>query len=120
MALYRKLPVEVEAIQFTRRNIDEVMKLTKNKIEITTEKRINGIMTGKIETLEGIMTVNENDYIIKGVNGEIYPCKIEIFEKTYERIDQEVEVHTKPLEAELPEVRKRIGPTIIDKIITNA
>lgn len=87
MGKYRKLPVEIEAIQFIRRNIDEIMRFTENKIEITTERRINGKTTGKIETLEGIMTVNENDYIIKGVNGEIYPCKPDIFEKTYEKIE---------------------------------
>lgn len=68
---YRKKPVEVEAVQFTRRNLDEVMEFTNNQIEIIIEKRINGIMTGRIETLEGIMRVNENDYIIKGVNRRI-------------------------------------------------
>lgn len=40
-----------------------------------------------IKTLEGIMIVSNGDYIIKGVNGEFYPCKPEIFEKTYEIID---------------------------------
>lgn len=40
-----------------------------------------------IETLEGIMTISDGDYIIKGVNGEFYPCKADIFEKTYEIID---------------------------------
>ena len=68
---YRKKPIEVEAVQFTRRNLDEVMEFTKNQIEITTERRINGITIGRIETLEGIMRVNENDYIIKGVNRRI-------------------------------------------------
>ena len=67
MNRYRKKPVEVEAIQFTRRNIDEVMEFTNNQIEITTEIRMNGIMYAEIETLEGIMKVSENDYIIKGV-----------------------------------------------------
>jgi hypothetical protein len=67
MVKYRKKPVEVEVVQFTRRNLDEVMEFTNNQIEITTEKRINGIMFGRIETLEGTMKVNENDYIIKGI-----------------------------------------------------
>lgn len=40
-----------------------------------------------IETLEGPMTVNHGDYIIKGVQGEFYPCKPDIFDKTYEIID---------------------------------
>ena len=42
-----------------------------------------------VNTLEGKMLVNVNDYIIQGVNGEIYPCKPDIFEKTYELAEQE-------------------------------
>lgn len=70
---YRKKPIEIEAVQFTRRNIDEVMEFTNNQIVITTVKKINGIMFGAIETLEGIMRVNENDYIIKGIKRGILP-----------------------------------------------
>lgn len=60
MAKYRKKPVEVEAYK-------------------TDEKII-------IHTLEGEMTASPGDYIITGVNGEQYPCKPDIFEKTYEAI----------------------------------
>lgn len=45
----------------------------------------------KIETLEGIMKASVGDYIIKGVNGEFYPCKPDIFEKTYERVTDETD-----------------------------
>lgn len=86
MSKYRKRPVEIEAIQFTRQNIEEIVKFINNKVEISIEKRIDGIATCKIETLEGIMTAREGDYIIKGVNGEFYPCKSYIFEKTYEKV----------------------------------
>lgn len=41
-----------------------------------------------IETLEGNMKVSVGDYIIKGVNGELYPCKPDIFEKTYEIVEE--------------------------------
>lgn len=41
-------------------------------------------VTLKIKTLEGIMTANRGDWIIRGVNGEYYPCKPDIFEKTYD------------------------------------
>mgnify|MGYP000848848660 CR=1 FL=1 len=41
----------------------------------------------EIHTLEGVMTAYGGDYIIKGVHGEIYPCKPDIFEKTYEQVD---------------------------------
>lgn len=40
----------------------------------------------KIETLEGVMKASVGDYIIKGVNGEFYPCKPDIFNKTYEEV----------------------------------
>lgn len=45
----------------------------------------------KIETLEGTMKASVGDYIIKGVNGEFYPCKPDIFEKTYERVIDETD-----------------------------
>lgn len=41
----------------------------------------------KIKTLEGDMTASVGDYIIRGVNGELYPCKPDIFEKTYEAVE---------------------------------
>lgn len=41
----------------------------------------------QIETLEGIMTASPGDWIITGVNGEQYPCKPDIFEKTYEPVE---------------------------------
>ena len=41
----------------------------------------------QIKTLEGVMTANIGDFIIKGVNGEFYPCKPDIFEKTYEIVE---------------------------------
>lgn len=42
----------------------------------------------EIKTLEGTMTANIGDYIIKGVNGEFYPCKPDIFDKTYEEVKE--------------------------------
>ena len=85
---YRKKPVEIEAIQFTRDNFDEIVKFTNGKAEnFTIERCLNGKCFCEIPTLEGVMTANEKDYIIKGVNGEFYPCKSDIFEKTYEKVD---------------------------------
>ena len=50
------------------------------------DDKINSI---GIKTLEGTMIASVNDFIIKGVNGEFYPCKPDIFEKTYEAVDNE-------------------------------
>lgn len=82
---YRKKPVCIEAVQFTRSNWDEIVSFTGNTAHtLMIEKRPNGIATCIIPTLEGQHIATENDFIIKGVHGEFYPCKPDIFEKTYE------------------------------------
>lgn len=48
----------------------------------------NAKMGMKIPTLEGLMIATEKDWIIRGVNGELYPCKPDIFEKTYEKVEE--------------------------------
>lgn len=78
---YRKKPVVIEAMHFTDITKDQVFNwITCNKS--AEYKNLEPIL--KIQTLEGVMTANLGDYIIKGVNGEFYPCKQDIFEKTYE------------------------------------
>lgn len=75
---YRKKPVIVEAIQYTGDNIEEIKDFCKD-CSVLFDSLI-------IFTLEGRMKASINDYIIKGVNGEFYPCKPDVFEKTYELI----------------------------------
>jgi hypothetical protein len=87
MAQYRKKPIVVEAIQFTRANITEVEAFTEYAAHTFQIKmKIDGIATCIIPTLEGQHIATEGDYIIKGVQGEFYPCKPDIFEKTYELV----------------------------------
>ena len=84
---YRKLPIEIDAIQFTRNNFDEVVSFTNGSAhDLTIERRPGGRCTCIIPTLEGQHIANEGDYIIKGVHGEFYPCKPDIFVKTYELV----------------------------------
>ncbi|MCT8138636.1 hypothetical protein H1D32_13330 [Anaerobacillus sp. CMMVII] len=83
---YRKKPVVIEALQWLGHNWNEMCDF------IPVPDAAVGHLEGeemliKIKTLEGEMTANMNDYIIKGVNGEFYPCKPDIFEKTYEKVD---------------------------------
>lgn len=82
---YRKKPVEVEAIQFTQNNFPQIEEFT-NGLAHTfgIENSRVGIATCIIPTLEGDHIAAEGDYIIKGVKGEFYPCKPDIFEMTYE------------------------------------
>ncbi len=86
MAKYRKRPVIVEAMLFTDENKDQVF----NWITCTKSPSfVKGEPTLTIQTLEGNMTARLGDYIIKGVNGEFYPCKPDIFEKTYEIVEEQ-------------------------------
>ena len=86
---YIKKPVEIDALQFTRNNWDEIKSFTNNKAHtLLIEKRIGGIATCIIPTLEGHHVANEGDWIIKGIKGEFYPCKPDIFKMTYEPVIQ--------------------------------
>jgi hypothetical protein len=78
---YRKRPVVIKAVQFTGDNIGQVLDFTENKIKY--DPKSNEYCC---ETLEGFLHISKNDFIIKGVNGEFYPCKPDIFEKSYEEI----------------------------------
>ena len=88
MARYQKLPVEIEAelvselLEKFKHNFNELPKWV---IEAYENMTINTITDNDfiIKTLEGNMTASKEDYLIKGINGELYPCKKEIFEKTY-------------------------------------
>ena len=87
MAFYRKKPVVIEAVQWDGTNQGEIAKFMKTPIRTKTSPE-EGNPSGKItiETLEGDMTASVGDFIIKGVQGEFYPCKPDIFEKTYEEV----------------------------------
>lgn len=87
MKRYRKKPVEVEAVQFKddANVLCELSAFIDNQdLRVNYEDPENPVL--KIETLEGVMNASVGDYIIKGVNGEYYPCKPDIFEKTYEEV----------------------------------
>ena len=85
--MYRKKPVVIEAVQYTGKNSAEIAKFMKVMIRTKTSPE-EGNPLGKItiETLEGNMKASIGDFIIKGVQGEFYPCKPDIFEKTYEEV----------------------------------
>ena len=78
---YKKKPVVIEAIQFLNTDYDNLVAIGSLGLEPVIENE-----KIKIETLEGTMYADKGDYIIKGVNGEFYPCKPDIFEKTYELV----------------------------------
>ena len=81
MAKYRKKPVVIEAIQWNGRNEVEVSNFIGGNLEMGDESLF-------IQTLEGKMEASVGDFIIKGVKGEFYPCKPDVFEKTYEKVEE--------------------------------
>ena len=78
---YRKKPVVIEAIQWTGKNLPEIDNFIGKIVD-------NKETTLVIHTLEGDMEASIGDYIIKGINGEFYPCKPDIFDKTYEEVTE--------------------------------
>lgn len=96
MPHFRKKPVVIEAVQWSGNNLLEIVTFIDEKPQLDTvfgryqwESYVaavaeNGLI---IQTLEGQHIASFGDWIIKGVKGEFYPCKPDIFAATYERID---------------------------------
>ena len=87
---YRKKPVIIEAVQLTqdanKKENPKWFEEARTKGDIIFYYRFAKVNLARIYTPEGEMTAKLGDYIIKGVNGELYPCKPDIFEKTYEKV----------------------------------
>lgn len=96
---YRKKPVVVEAIQWTGDNTSEIMKWVGDRAYFRD--------TLYIKTLEGDHIASVGDYIIKGIEGEFYPCKPDIFKKTYEPKER-----TKAIKLTLKEQLLAVAETI--------
>ena len=90
MAQYRKKPVVIEAVQYDG-NFRCLDVFSFNEVSyFIVSKDENNKQCIKIPTLEGEMTALVGDYIIRGIKGEYYPCKPDIFEATYESIDKPI------------------------------
>lgn len=91
MPMYRKRPVVIEAVQFdgSLQSADRisawVMTETNTPITINTARTLEHFELG-IPTLEGVMKAVAGDFVIRGVAGEFYPCKPDIFAATYEEV----------------------------------
>ena len=90
---YRKKPVVIEAIQWTGKNTKEILEFMGQIVDLTNpiaqdrfyEYELSLQGGWKITTLEGGHIASINDYIIKGIKGEFYPCKHDIFHLTYDK-----------------------------------
>lgn len=92
MAKFRKKPVEVNAYQF-KGGVENDRFAFERWVFNHGGKTSNWFFDGTeyvsfaIVTLEGAMTVSKGDWVIKGVKGEFYPCKPDIFEATYDLVE---------------------------------
>lgn len=93
---YRKKPIVIEAIVWNGNNLKEVMEFIDSEfkyeenVEYITNKfsYFSAFKRLFLDTLEGTMEVSKGDYIIKGIQGEFYPCKPDIFKQTYEEVEE--------------------------------
>ncbi len=85
MGKYRKKPVVIEAVEFTDESFEECVRFLGHSVDLDVRKE--AII---IQTLEGPLNASLGDWIIKGVKGEFYPCKPDIFEQTYDKVEEKV------------------------------
>lgn len=81
---FRKKPVVIEAVQFSA--LDTASQEFKNAVCTSGYRSCDYDQDGHIHTLEGVMKIAAGDWIIRGVKGEFYPCKPDIFAATYEAV----------------------------------
>lgn len=92
---FRKKPVVIEAVQLTNEVATDCLINNRSffgdlRVYGHWHRETNKIYSAyiNISTLEGVMRADLNDWIIKGIKGEFYPCKPDIFEATYERVEE--------------------------------
>jgi len=90
MPRFRKKPVVIEALQWHGNNYPALNKFVENGQHVALPRQLRKSDKGAIlvVTLEGEMRANVGDWIIRGVKGEFYPCKPDIFEATYEPVEE--------------------------------
>ena len=114
---YRKKPVIIEAVQLNNLNVPSVVRwIGEDKAKMNLESdeawklgKAPPIFSVTISTLEGGMKAMPGDYIIKGVNGEFYPCKPDIFEKTYEAVEPQKEENAMFKDNQVPSIQPPFG-----------
>lgn len=85
---YRKKPVVIEAMQLKNDNVSEVIKWIDARSVVSGGYNHNDMPFVCIKTLEGTMSAELGDFIIKGIKNEFYPCKADIFEASYEAVGE--------------------------------
>ena len=108
MKNYIKKQVEIQAVQFTGENIEEIESFVGKKLPTMMGSNVDTQLV--IPTLEGDMKVTKGDYIIKGIKGEFYPCKPDIFNDSYD------EVSTSLITEGQKRVRMNFNPSALKRV----
>lgn len=82
---YRKKPVVIDAIQYTGHNGEELRVWSSGAV-VDGPHEFAGVTYVQVDTLEGVMIGKVGDYIIRGLKGEFYPCREDIFLASYEPV----------------------------------
>lgn len=119
---YRKKPIVIEAFQMTRERRSDNSEWTEwmhqawnmdpadeNSLSCVDYPESDGTDQLQIKTLEGVMLVGWGDYIIRGVMGELYPCKESIFNATYESVDDINEKKTQQAMDNIAKLDEELG-----------
>ena len=110
MQKFVKKPVVIEAIQYDGANITEIETFVRGKLPTIMTSDLGAQLV--ISTLEGDMKASKGDYIIKGIKGEFYPCKPDIFKQSYNMIKENNGI----LSEGEKRVRKSFNPSALKRV----
>ena len=110
MQKFVKKPVVIEAIQYDGANITEIETFVRGKLPTIMTSDLGAQLV--ISTLEGDMKVTKGDYVIKGIKGEFYPCKPDIFKQSYNMIKE----NNSTLSEGEKRVRKSFNPSALKRV----
>lgn len=87
---YRKKPLEINALRWTGNNLQEIKDFAGDDVSFTKRMNLNDeeVISLKVKTKEGVLEAPVGSYIIRGIEGEYYPCDPQIFHKTYEPVEK--------------------------------
>ena len=89
MDKYRKKPVVVEAVQLSHENLEaciDQMRADGYEVKTYSKPPMRAISGLQMKTENGIISVSFGEYLMKGIQGEYYPCPADVFDKTYDRV----------------------------------
>ena len=110
MQKFVKKPVVIEAIQYNGENIEAIEDFVGKKLSTVMSSDVDVKLI--IPTLEGYMKASKGDYIIKGIKGELYPCKPDVFKSTYNVVEDNNGI----LSEGEKRVRKSFNPSALKRV----